>query len=169
MDRHHSEFILFYFKFFNYASYLELGLYCGETICKIKTVTNNVTGVDIVDRFIEGIDFFNGTTDDFFKQNSKTFDMIFIDADHSYNSVKNDLLDSLLILNKNGTIFLHDTDPENATLLQSGYCGDCYKIVDYMNNLGCISVVTMPVAEAGLTMVKRKSDRRVLSFTGDNA
>ena len=41
------------------------------------------------------------------KLNQK-FDLIFIDADHNYDSIKNDFFESLELLNNNGTILIHD-------------------------------------------------------------
>lgn len=52
--------------------------------------------------------FFNSTTDDFFRENKKTYDCIFIDADHSYEGVKKDFENSLEILNDNGVLIFHD-------------------------------------------------------------
>ena len=92
------------------GSYLELGLYVGETINKINTISDYCIGVDIKPVNIN-CDFFCGTTNDFFKQNDKTFDAIFIDADHSFESVLMDLSNSVKVLNKGGIIFIHDTDP----------------------------------------------------------
>ena len=42
------------------------------------------------------------------KENRK-FDLIFIDGDHKYNTVKSDMLNSLKLINSNGYILLDDT------------------------------------------------------------
>ena len=61
---------------------------------------------------------FKGTTVDFFKQNTKTFDFIYIDASHKKIDVSVDLEESWKILNKNGIIACDDylweldSDPE---------------------------------------------------------
>jgi len=52
--------------------------------------------------------FFNSTTDEFFAQNKKTYDCIFIDADHSYEGVKKDFENALEVLNENGILIFHD-------------------------------------------------------------
>lgn len=57
---------------------------------------------------IDNINFFNNTTDNFFKLNNTTYDIIFIDADHSYKGVKKDFENSIKILNENGYIIFHD-------------------------------------------------------------
>ena len=61
-------------------------------------------------------------------------------------------------------ILIHDTDPERSELINAGYCGDCYKLIDDLAYNGAISVLTLPVTEAGLTIIKRNDDRRVRSF-----
>jgi len=71
----------------------------------------------------------------------------------------------LSILNYEGTIFLHDTDPNSKDLLPSGYCGDAYRIVDYVKcNHPELDMITMPVWREGLTMIKRNADRRIKKY-----
>ena len=51
-----------------------------------------------------------------------------------------------------------------AKYIAPGYCNDCYKITDYITlNHPELEMVTLPCTEAGLTIVKRKKDRRVLN------
>ncbi len=47
-------------------------------------------------------------SDLFFKQNSKTFDLIYIDGNHRAPQVKKDLDNSLKILNNNGILIIDD-------------------------------------------------------------
>ena len=54
------------------------------------------------------IKFTNISTDDFFKNNTRMYDCIFIDADHSYEGVKADYINALKAINKNGFIIFHD-------------------------------------------------------------
>ena len=53
------------------------------------------------------------SSDLFFKQNGKTYDVIFIDGLHTEEQVLKDVTNALKFLNKNGTIVLHDCVPEN--------------------------------------------------------
>lgn len=149
------------------TSYLELGLYKGNTINRVSTVVEYCVGVDIVPVDIAG-KFFLGTTDDFFKSNKDTFDIIFIDADHRFESVKKDFYNALNILNKHGIIFIHDTDPISIEYTADGYCGDSYKALQLINNDYSLDSITLPILEAGLTMVNRKSDRRMYKYIGGN-
>lgn len=51
------------------------------------------------------------TSDEFFKKNSKKFDIIFIDGAHEEAQVDKDIYNSLKSLNKGGFIVLHDCIP----------------------------------------------------------
>ena len=147
-------------------SYLELGLYDGNTINKINTIVPHCVGVDIIPVNITGT-FFLGTTDDFFKINKETFDIIFIDANHSLKSAEKDFNNSLKILNKYGIIFIHDTDPISEKYTLQGYCGDSYKLIDMLNENKELNCITLPVLAAGLTIINRKSDRRSFIYANN--
>ena len=63
---------------------------------------------------------------------------------------------------RDGVILLHDTDPISDDYISPGRCGDCYKIIpiiesDFANDL---NIITMPVQEAGLSIVTRKRSTR---------
>jgi len=160
----HPQIVLSLVKLLNVSSYLELGLYVGETFELVCSVIRDCVGVDVVDRRRNKSigTFYNTTTDKFFETNNRTFDLIFIDADHRYESVLRDLKNALKILNQNGTIILHDTDPENISYYNPGFCGDSYKVINELDKMGLDSI-TIPSGHEGITLVKRKQDRRVLS------
>lgn len=144
--------------------YLELGTQDGFTVKIVAEVVPYCVGVDINPCSFNGT-MFVGTTDDFFEQNRETFDVIFIDADHAFSSVVKDLENALGILNKHGIIFMHDTDPVSPEFAVPGYCDDCYKIVDYIYAKHPeLDIVTLPAREAGLSIVCRKADRRMLNI-----
>ena len=154
-------------RFTNCKTYLELGLYDGETFSMIVPIVNRAIGVDIKDiRTQKTGEFYLMNTDDFFKGFKDKIDIVFIDADHSFDSVKKDFENSLKILNKYGIIFLHDTDPMTKEYLQPGFCNDCHKIVDYItNNHPELNITTLPLTDCGLSIVSRKNDRRVLNLS----
>lgn len=153
-------------KYTNCKTYLELGVYDGNTFQTIVPIVDRAIGVDIQDKRTQKKgEFYEMTTDIFFQQFTDTVDIIFIDADHNVNSAIRDFENSLKILNKYGIIFLHDTDPMEKMLLQPGYCNDCYKIVDYIiSSHPELNIITLPLTQAGLSIVTRKQDRRVLNF-----
>lgn len=161
----HTSFIFELCKQLNVQDYLELGVYSGDTLFKLSTICN-VVGVDIKDEFRLkeqfGDRFFQETTDEFFAQNRRTYDVVFIDADHSFASVKKDFVNSLKILNPMGLIILHDTDPQEVKLIHPGYCGDAYKMNRYLEETWPdLDKLTLPITEAGLTIVKRRNENRV--------
>lgn len=51
------------------------------------------------------------TSDDFFKNNNETFDLIFIDGLHESHQVQKDIMHALRFLSPTGTIVLHDANP----------------------------------------------------------
>jgi predicted O-methyltransferase YrrM len=72
------------------------------------------------------------TSDDFFKQNTETFDLVFIDGLHEAPQVYKDIVNALEVLNEGGIIVCHDMLP--ATELAQRvpresqiWNGDCFK------------------------------------------
>jgi len=160
---HHSDFVAILAHIYQPKVYLELGLYDGETFQKVRGVISGTgsrcIGVDIKKPPIDG-EIYVQTTDEFFKSFNEKVDMIFIDADHKYESVAKDLENSLKILNKTGCIVLHDTDPDNDRLFDPSRCGDSYRIVNDLEQNADLNLTTFPICEAGLSIVTWKSSTR---------
>lgn len=154
------------------ARYLELGVDNGSNINYIATNTHaKCFGVDINKPTItDGFKFFNCTTDEFFYSNLENnyFDVIFIDANHSIDSVIHDFDNSLECLGQNGVIILHDVDPESSEYVDDSgknYSANAYKIIDYIyNNYQELNVIVLPIDETGLALVNRKDDRRINNY-----
>ena len=147
-------------------TYLELGVHDGSTFNLIVPLVERAIGVDIVDkRIIKKGEFYQETTDAFFKHFTDPVDVVFIDADHRFKSVRKDLYSSLGLLSPHGFIILHDTDPDGEKWLAPGYCGDSYKIVDYVRqNMPQVDITTLPLSHTGMSFLARKNTRRVLEF-----
>jgi len=163
-SEHYKNLISWIVKLTNCQSYLELGVEYGENIQEIKKIVKKCVGVDINEiSNLENIDFYKMTTDEFFSINNNTFDIIFIDASHEFNQVKNDFNNSLNILNKYGIIILHDTDPITPELLSPLHCNDSYRIIDYieLEYNESLNIITLPIQETGMTFVMRKNNRRI--------
>lgn len=172
------------------ASYLELGVEWGNCFLYMCRIVERCVGVDIKNRINlkspleinidnkhripvgnisnerSSLQFYEMTTDAFFAQNSERFDLIFIDADHHFECVKNDFENSLKFLNKRGIIFLHDTDPPNAKFAYpSAMCYDAYRIHDHIKaHHHELQMVTLPTSSSGLSIVQRKSDMRFMDI-----
>lgn len=153
----------------NAKKYLELGVGTGICADNISNSVDRIVCVDIVDRRIiknEKTQFHTMTTDCFFENYDElvgeNMDIIFIDADHNFRSVKKDFDNSVKKLNKYGIIILDDTDPVNINFTGSDRCGDAYKIVDYIrNNYDSFDIVTLPILCKGMSIVTRKNDIRI--------
>ncbi len=63
-----------------------------------------------------------------------------------------------------GVILLHDTDPVRDELINSNgsFCATAHKIVSYLEDHGNYNILTLPVAEFGLSIVTRKDDTRTM-------
>lgn len=73
------------------------------------------------------------TSDDFFAQNDRKFDVIFIDGLHEYHQVRKDAINALSCLDENGWIAFHDFLPsdwheQHVPRLSGGWVGDCWKL-----------------------------------------
>jgi hypothetical protein len=146
--------------------YLELGVFQGLNIQEVSKFSKRCIGVDINNNLIfKNFEFHQKTTDEFFSYFTDMVDVVFIDADHNFNQVVIDFKNSLNILNKHGIIFIHDTDPMEEKYLQEKYCGDSYKMHRWIKlNYPELNLITLPIGVAGLTIVNRDKDRRILKF-----
>lgn len=87
-------------------AYLEIG--CASDLSFNSLPTLDKTGVDPN----EGGNI-RKTSDEFFANNKKLYDLIFIDGLHTYSQVRVDLKNSLSCLRLGGAIVLHDMLPRN--------------------------------------------------------
>jgi hypothetical protein len=73
------------------------------------------------------------TSDEFFKQNLITYDVIFIDGLHEEEQVMKDILNSLKVLNEGGYVVCHDMSPTTELMQRvpietdGAWTGDCWK------------------------------------------
>ena len=119
--------INYYIKTIQARSYLEIGVSDGSNFAKIQC--DNKIGVDPA---LSSPATVHLTSDDFFAQNTKQFDVIFIDGLHHADQVKKDILNSLNVLNLGGVIICHDMNPltEDAQIIPfrgGEWNGDCWR------------------------------------------
>lgn len=90
---------------------LAYGALIGQNEIEILSFIENVRSFMKPDCNLQ---FYKSSTDDYFKQLSATvrFDVIFIDADHSYEGVKKDFGNALKHINKGGLIIFHDINSD---------------------------------------------------------
>ena len=147
-------------------NYLELGVQRGNCFNEIAPLANNAYAVDIIDSYSlikhnSNLKWFQGKTLDFLKNCTIKFDLIFIDADHSYEASLEDFKYSLPLIKENGLILLHDTYPPTEEYTSKSYCYDTYKTAFYIReNFKDIECVTLPMYY-GVTIV-RNLNRQLL-------
>jgi predicted O-methyltransferase YrrM len=151
----------------NCRKYLELGVDNGYNIKYIRDHVEKCVGVDVYDKLQDknNIEYHLMTTDNFFNNNNETFDIIFIDANHDWRYVRRDFENSLKVLNEFGIIILHDTDPIHEVMIHTNLCSDSYHIFDYVYSIHPeLDIINLPICDMGLSLVKRKKDRRVSKY-----
>jgi hypothetical protein len=149
----------------NYKSYLEIG--CDKNELFSKIVIEKKIGVDPASGGT-----IRDTSDNFFKKNNVQFDIIFIDGFHEYSQVKKDINNSLLFLNNNGVIFLHDCMPmkflNQAVPRAKGlWNGDVWKnIVESRTKYYLDTYVIY--ADQGIGMILQRPNKKILNLKVDN-
>lgn len=96
---------------YGYSTYLEIGVRDGRNFSEIKCATK--TGVDPDTSRAEDERVLQMTSDTFFSMidESKKFDIVFIDGLHLDEQVDKDIANSTKHLSEGGTIVLHDCSP----------------------------------------------------------
>jgi len=113
----------------NAQTYLEIGVRDHHLNFDKINIANKVS----VDPYVHDREpSYKMTSDDFFKQNKDTFDIIFIDGLHESEYVEKDINNSLKVLNDNGFIICHDMNPTSKEMqivppIQNQWTGDCWK------------------------------------------
>ena len=137
----------------NYTSYLEIGCDKDQLFSKI-----NIENKYGVDPSCGGN--IRKTSDDFFLENKINFDLVFIDGLHEYKQVKNDIINSLKFLNKDGIILVHDCMPDSMSKqavprYRMLWNGDAWKaIVDLRRNKN-IEIFTCEI-DQGIAIIQNK-------------
>lgn len=149
----------------NYSSYLEIGCDQNQVFDKIKV--KQKTGVDP-----ESGGNFRGTSDEFFSQNKKFYDCVFIDGLHEYAQVKKDIKNSLNFLSDDGVIFVHDCLPDKISKQYVPRCryswnGDVWKAITevrtWKNYDSCTSLM-----DQGVGIIKKRENTDLLELKQNN-
>ena len=149
-------------KKYDYKDYLEIGCDRDQLFSRIK-LKNKI-----------GVDPYSGgnvrkTSDDFFLENNKTFDLVFIDGLHTYSQVKKDILNSVKFLNTNGIILVHDCLPDTMSKqavprYKMQWNGDVWKaIVDLRQNPD-LDIYTCEM-DQGIGIIKKNNNTSILKLS----
>jgi hypothetical protein len=155
---------------YGYKKYLEIGIRGGVTFAKVKC--DYKVGVDPV-----GNPTYKMISDEFFKQNTEKFDIIFIDGLHTEEQVIKDVYNSLKFLNELGTIVMHDCNPEKEYLQfdlddprkQKAWCGTTWKAWVYVKTTATNLKMFVIDSDFGLGIIQKtdfNTNFPVISYTG---
>ena len=138
-----------------FNSYLEIG--CDDNQLFSKINISEKIGVDPV----SGGNY-KGKSDDFFKQNIKKVDLIFIDGLHEYDQVRKDILNSLKFLNDDGFILVHDCLPRSLSAqavprYRNVWNGDVWKAIVEFRTYPNLEIFTC-LADEGIAVIQEKKN-----------
>ena len=158
---HRWDLIEYLIKKNNYSDYLEIG--CDQDQLFSKVNIQNKVGVDPV----SGGNI-RKTSDDFFKENNKKFDIIFIDGLHTYEQVKKDILNSVDSLKENGIILVHDCMPDSMSKqavprYRMVWNGDVWKTIVDLRQNNNLEIYTCKI-DQGIGVIKKNKNSSVLKI-----
>ncbi|AEW02976.1 hypothetical protein A4D02_03005 [Niastella koreensis] len=167
----HISFLELMAKWIKPEHYLELGVRDGKCFKRLSAFATTAVGVDmqpISYSLKRNMKFHLGTTDDYFasiKGTSVKFDLVFIDADHSYEQSLKDFMNAKEHMIEEGFIFLHDTHPYDLSMTEPELCSDTYKTALYIKQhlADDFEIITLPF-NPGLTMTKKISRNKQLAY-----
>lgn len=147
-----------------YKSYLEIG--CANN--------HNFNQINVPIRI--GVDPGEGgthrmTSDVFFAQNNQKFDLIFIDGLHVAEQVDKDINNSIKFLNPNGTIVMHDCNPQleehqRPYVVVSIWNGDVWKSLVKVRGRDDIDAVTSDF-DHGCAVLRIRGNTDKINVTED--
>ena len=145
----------------NYKNYLEIG--CDKNQLFSKVNINNKIGVDPV----SGGNV-RKTSDDFFKENKSSFDIVFIDGLHTYEQVKKDILNCVNCLLDEGIILVHDCMPDSlgkqaVPRYKMQWNGDVWKAIVDLRQQENLEIYTCEI-DQGIGIVTKKKNTSILKL-----
>lgn len=162
----HENFIVHLASILRPKVYVELGLYRCELFNRVAPFAHRSIGVDLSSesgKFMTKSpksEFVCKSTDEYAKiarKNNLLIDLLFIDANHSKESVRKDFESFFPLVSDNGVILFHDGYPKNKIFTDSGYCGDGYKAIEQLTkDAKDYEMMTIPV-HPGLTLCRKRT------------
>lgn len=163
----HEDFIVNLAKVLKPRVYCELWLYKCELFNRMVPLVWSAIWVDMSPdplkymRRDKRISFLEMSTDEYYekiKDDSPFIDLLFIDADHSKESVLRDFQNFFPLVKDQWIILLHDGFPKSKDFAQRWtYCGDCYLAIEELSKkTNGYEMVTIPV-HPGLTICRKRN------------
>jgi hypothetical protein len=152
--------------------YIEFGIREGSTFNRIAPLVDAAYAVDIDDRWgaiknNKNAQWYNMNTDAFISQLSdEVFDLVFIDADHSYRQSMKDFNGILPFVREGGFILLHDSYPASDENTHPSQCGEVYKTAweIRMKYRKQCEIVTLP-SDSGISIVRKASRQLIWKYS----
>lgn len=163
--------IQWFIDFLDAETYLEIGVRNGASFLPVQC--KNKIGIDVhfPHQFSSVLGtFYEMSSDEYFDCCSSSFDVAFIDGDHTFEQSLKDAMNCLKWMNPNGAILLHDcnpTKPEWATPeyteASPSWCGEVWKTILALRTNPNIGVFTLNI-DYGIGVVI-KSPQEPLSYS----
>jgi len=149
----------------NYKKYLEIGCDNDENFSNISI--DNKIGVDP----LKG-GTLRMTSDDFFKQNSQLFDLVFLDGLHTYEQTIKDINNSLKFLDNKGIIIIYDCLPKKiwnqiVPRMYGHWNGDVWKAIVHARTYEDADTYTLK-ADHGLGIIFKRKNKNLLKLNPIN-
>ncbi len=148
-----------------FKDYLEIGTFKNDLFdyinCKDKIGVDPKSGGNV-----------RKTSDEFFLNNNKKFDLIFIDGLHTYDQVRKDIDNSLKVIKDNGIILLHDCFPRNyyyqaVPRCQINWNGDTWKALVEKRTDKNLDVYCLN-ADEGIGVILKRKNKNYLNLNINN-
>lgn len=150
--------IIYLFNKYKYKSYLEIGHGQGHNWRHMGFIENK----KCVDPFMGPPPVIRKTSDSFFEENKDTYDLIFIDGDHSAEQVYKDVINSLKFLNENGIILTHDNSPPEKKHEINSTCGTSWRTIPLLRTRQDLDICTFN-SDLGIGMIKKRKNSNIFS------
>ena len=158
----HIDFIIHLVTIIKPRNYLEIGIYKAGLLNYLIDFIPEITAVDINPesaRYIKKkskVNLINMNSIDFWEINTKKFDMIFIDGNHSKEYVEKDFYGAMNSLNDEGILLIHDTYPKDKEATNPDRCDDGFLAVQKIGRVTVdFEIMTIPV-HPGLTLIRKR-------------
>jgi len=161
----HEDFIVHLTRVVRPKVYVELGVYQCALFNRVVPYAQKLIGIDNSEeagKFMKKTakaKFVRLSTDEYYRELKKhpiKIDMLFIDADHSKESVLKDFKHFFPYVSDQGVILLHDGYPKNIAQTKPGYCGDGFKAIEELSkHTDDYEMMTIPVTP-GLTLCRKR-------------
>lgn len=155
--------IKYLFEKKKFKSYLEIGHGQGHNWSKMGFIQNK----KCVDPFTGPLEVIRKTSDAFFLENKETYDLIFIDGDHSAEQVYKDIVNSLKVLNAGGIILTHDNCPPEKIHENYEACGTSWRTIPLLRIRDDLDICVLN-SDLGIGVIRKKENSNKFNVKEDD-